>query len=338
MKITTTDKLPDINVVGLNKILQIKPDVSNETHKEIHEARQEEHIEYLHPEQNTDLKDYPKYENAHVEHKSTFLHPAIKGKRDLIDWVLTMLGYPLVTVELRENHFDAAIQNALYTYTKYATFPKKYILKSSRQYVPEVGIDLSRENVVQVNDLQYGIDFSGWGVVLPWMINRTSTGHYGSGNLAGSFVTYHNFVEFKKMAQRVLATQPDWQFNRSSKRLVIIPEPKGCCSTPPPYHSELWPYPELGRRPDPRWGVPMVLECEIEPPLDELYANEHVKRLTLAYCKIMLGQVRGKYDGITLPGGGSVSKDIGAEGKEELEKTMENLRSETAGMPEVFFA
>ena len=48
--------------------------------------------------------------------------------------------------------------------------------------------------------------------------------------------------------------------------------------------------------------------------------------------------MRGKYDGITLPGGGSVSKDIGAEGKEELEKTMENLRSETAGMPEVFFA
>ena len=148
MKITTTDKLPDLNIAGLNKILQIKPDVSDETHKEIHEAREGEHVTYLHPEQNTELKDYPKYEEAKVDHKSTFLHPAIKGKRDLIDWVLTMLGYPLVTVELRENHFDAAIQNAFYTYTKYATFPKKYILKSSRQYVPKVGIDLSKENVV----------------------------------------------------------------------------------------------------------------------------------------------------------------------------------------------
>ena len=82
----------------------------------------------------------------------------------------------------------------------------------------------------------------------------------------------------------------------------------------------------------------MVLECEIEPPLDELYGNEHVKKLTLAYCKIMLGTIRGKFDGITLPGGGTVSKDIGAEGKEELEKTMESLRTETAGMPEIFFA
>ena len=148
MKITTTDKLPDLNIVGLNKILQIKPDVSTETHEAQKEARQQEHITYLHPEQNTDLKDYPKYEEAHVNHKSTFLHPAIKSKRELIDWVMTMLGYPLVTVELRDNHYDAAIQNALDLYSKYATFSRKYLLKSSNEYVPMVGIDLSKENVV----------------------------------------------------------------------------------------------------------------------------------------------------------------------------------------------
>ena len=39
MKITTTDKLPELNIAGLNRILQIKPDVSSETHKEIHDAR-----------------------------------------------------------------------------------------------------------------------------------------------------------------------------------------------------------------------------------------------------------------------------------------------------------
>ena len=338
MKITTTDKLPDINVAGLNRILQIKPDVSDDTHRQIHEARKDEHITYLKTEQQVPLKDYPKYEEPHVDDKSTFLHPAIKSKQELIDWVMTMMGYPLVTIELRQNHYDSAIQNALMLYTKYATFPRKYVLKSSRQYVPGVGIDLSKENATQVTDLQYGVDFSGWSVVLPWMINRTSTGNYGSGNLAGSFVTYHNYIEFRKMAQRVLATQPDWQFNRAAKRLVIIPEPKYCGNFPPPYHSELWPYPELGRIPDPRWGTPMVIEIEVEPPLDEMYCNEHVKRLTLAYCKIMLGQIRGKYDGITLPGGGNVSKDIGAEGKEELDKIMENLRAETAFGQEIFFA
>jgi hypothetical protein len=81
-----------------------------------------------------------------------------------------------------------------------------------------------------------------------------------------------------------------------------------------------------------------VIEAEIEPPLDELYCNEHVKKLTLAYCKIMLGQIRGKYEGITLPGGGNVSAKIGDEGQQELDKIVENLRAETSFGQEVFFA
>lgn len=48
MKITTTDKLPELNVEGLNKILQIRPDVSNETKERLHEARREEHVTHLH--------------------------------------------------------------------------------------------------------------------------------------------------------------------------------------------------------------------------------------------------------------------------------------------------
>lgn len=74
------------------------------------------------------------------------------------------------------------------------------MLKSSKDYEPGVGIDLSRENVVQVYDVQYGADFSNWGVIMPWMINRSSNNLMGSGNLSGSFITYHNFVEFRKMA------------------------------------------------------------------------------------------------------------------------------------------
>lgn len=122
--------------------------MTSDTKEKQHDARKDEHITYLNKEQNTSLRDYPKYEDVKVDHASTFLHPAIKSKRELIDWVMTMLGYPLVTVELRENHFDAAIQNALYIFTKYSNFPHKYMLKSSRDYVPGVGIDLSRENVV----------------------------------------------------------------------------------------------------------------------------------------------------------------------------------------------
>ena len=302
MKITTTNKLPDLNISGLNKILQIKPDVHPPTLDAQDQARVDEHVTYLHEEQNTELKNYPKYEEVKVDGNSTFLHPAIKAKKDLIDWCLSMLGYPLVTVELRENHWETAIQNALYTYTKYANFPKRYLLKSSKDYVPGVGIDLSKENVVQVYDVQYGADFSNWGAIMPWMINRTSSGMFGSGNMAGSFITYHNFVEFRKMAQRLLSTDVDWQYNKVAKRLVLIPEPMNRNQS-------------IIR--DKHINIPMVLEVECEPKPEELYCVEHVKRLTLAYAKVILGQIRNKFTGINLPGGGSVNGDIGNEGKEE---------------------
>ena len=99
------------------------------------------------------------------------------------------------------------------------------------------------------------------------MINRTSSGHYGSGNLAGSFITFHNYVEFKKMAARLMSSEPDWQYNRVAKRLVLIPEPQNM-------HSGIY---------HPHCNIPICMECEIEPPVWELYSEEHVTRLTLAY-------------------------------------------------------
>lgn len=341
MKITTTDKLPDLNIAGLNRILQIKPDVHKQTIEAKIDADKNEHVTYLHPEQELPLTQFPKYEEVKTSSNDTFLHPAIKSKQNLIDYLLTMLGYPLVTVELRQNHFDVAIGNAIYIFTKYANFPRKYMLKSSLDYVPGVGIDLSKENVVQVCEVQYGLDFSNWGTMLPWMINRTSSGAWGSGNLAGSFITFHNFVEFKKMASRLMSSEPDFQYNKVSKRLVLIPEPQNYGGMvqegPPPFHSELYPHEDLTRA-DFRRGIPMVLEVECLPPLEELYQEEYVRKLALAECMILLGQIRGKFEGINLPGGGSVSKEIGAEGKEMKDKLMESLRADTAGMPEIWFA
>ena len=42
-------------------------------------------------------------DNVQIKAESSFIDPAVKSLVGLKDWILTMLGYPLVTVELNDN-------------------------------------------------------------------------------------------------------------------------------------------------------------------------------------------------------------------------------------------
>ena len=91
--------------------------------------------------------------------------------------------------------------------------------------------------------------------------------------------------------------------------LRIMPEPKGCGKNHDNY---------------------ILLTCQCQPPLEELYGNEYVKRLALAQAKIILGTVRKKFSNITLLGGGQVDVSIGDEGKEEWTNLIENIQKDEA--------
>jgi hypothetical protein len=43
--------------------------------------------------------------------------------------------------------------------------------------------------------------------------------------------------------------------------------------------------------------LPILLTCQVMPPLSELYGNEYVKRIALAKAKILLGTIRKKFAG-----------------------------------------
>ena len=42
-------------------------------------------------------------DDVQIKAESSFIDPAVKSLVGLKDWILTMLGYPLVTVELNDN-------------------------------------------------------------------------------------------------------------------------------------------------------------------------------------------------------------------------------------------
>ena len=104
-------------------------------------------------------------------------------------------------------------------------------------------------------------------------------------------------------------SNPDWQYDKSTGILRLMPEPK------------------FGNR-----DHFILLTCNQQPPIEEYYGNEYVRRLILAEAKILLGTIRKKFSSVQLIGGGTIDTTIGDEGKEEKAAALEDLiKSESKG-------
>lgn len=252
----------------------------------------------------------------HIKPESTWLNPGITTIEQLKDWVITKLGYPLVSVELTDEQLNSCIADALSIYSKYAYLPEKFLTVNLKYYEHGKGIDLSEFNIMSVKNIGLQRD-NIWSMHQdmffgPYAFLGQGAGGpmfgLGSGNAVGSWVTFHNVQEWFHMADRLMGSNPDWQYDKTTKRLVLMPEP----------HCKHDHY--------------ILLTCNVQPPVEEYYGNEYVRRLVLAEAKILLGTIRKKYAGVQLVGGGTIDTSIGDEGREEKSQIMENIiRDESKG-------
>jgi hypothetical protein len=125
---------------------------------------------------------------------------------------------------------------------------------------------------------------------------------YMIGNFGFDLVTWEVLKGFVETRNKVLAQKPHFRFDNRSQTLRIIPEPR----TEESY---------LG-----------LVGCYIERPIKDLIKERWVYDYTKALAMIAVGNVRGKYSGTGLFGGGQVNGgDIRAQGvteKENLEKIL----------------
>ena len=248
---------------------------------------------------------------------STWLNPGIKTIEQLKDWVYIKLGAPLLTVELTDEQLNSCIADALAVYTKYAYVPEKYLVVNLKFYKPGKGLDLTPFKVMQVDDVAFQRDN------IFGMTNDMFFGPYaffgqgpgspmfglGNGNWVGSWVSYHNMHEFFDLTKRMLGSQPDWLYDKTTKHMKLMPEPLFAAGKKDHY---------------------ILLTCTCEQPIEEYFGNEYVRRLVLAEAKILLGTIRKKFQNINLTGGASIDTSIGDEGKEEKQQIMENIIKDEA--------
>lgn len=279
--------------------------------------------------ENEHASEKPQSKDLFVNQYSTWLNPGTREFEEVKDYILTMLGYPSVTVEITDSQLRAACATAMRLWTKYYHGQEKYLnldlfyyKKAEFPNDPDAGLDLTEFNIMEVRDIGFQKDAMFGVGIDPFFSPYTffGQGNYspmfgmGNGNSVGSFTTWQNLNEFFDLAKRMTGSNQDWQYNRVTKRLKIMPEPR-CGGKSHRF---------------------VCAVCYQEPPLEQILGEDYFLRMCIAQVKMIVGTVRKKYSGVNLLGGGTVDTEIYNEGKEEWDKLVEELQK-SEGIGQCFY-
>ena len=178
------------------------------------------------------------------------------------------------------------------------------------KYNPSFDYDLmDYRKVVNVTDFEQG---STTGINTLFTIEQSLSQQlyfsYCLGNYGFDLVSWYTLKNWLEVREKMLAQQIEFIFDKRTQYLKIIPEPKNSS-----YYA--------------------VIRCYVERPLRDIIKERWVYDYALAWCKILLSGVRGKYQNATMFGGTSLQYDSirneGMKEKEELEKRL--LEGSSAG-------
>lgn len=270
---------------------------------------------------------------------STNFNSVITSYDALAQRIRRQMGEPLVNVEIANEQIYDNIAQAMEYFTKYAGYTEEFLIFDSRKYVRGIGLDVATliNETPEMYKSQtpglsagYDYDLNSYRRVLDCFsftygettgINTLFTleqamaqqiySSYMVGNFGFDLVTWEVLKGFIDTRNKVLAMTPHYRFDPKNQILRIIPEP----------------IPEqtyLG-----------IVGCYLERPVKDLINERWIYRYALALSKITVGNVRGKFSGTNLFGGGQVNySDFMSQGIQErdsLEQELKNTYEDVTG-------
>lgn len=128
---------------------------------------------------------------------------------------------------------------------------------------------------------------------------------YAMGNYGFDLISWYVLKDWIETREKLLATRRHVSFDPRTQYMVMYPPPRT---------------PGSGSR---FYGV---VSCHVERPLRDIIKEPWVYQYALALSKITLGNNRGKYQNVTMYGGGSINfNDILSQGLEEKKSLEEKL-------------
>ncbi len=143
---------------------------------------------------------------------------------------------------------------------------------------------------------------------------------YALGKYGFDLISWFTMKNWLDTRRKLLSQDYYYRFDDRKQTLYLTPEPKA------------------GRRAD-FYGI---IGCYVERPVCELVSEQWVYQYSLALTKIIIGRIRGKYQGTNLFGGGQPNySELLSEGNAEKDKLEERLYEGVPGFgdgqPPLFF-
>lgn len=285
---------------------------------------------------------------------STTLTPRVTSYELLTDRILRQLGAPLINLEVACTTVYDHIGQAIEWYTKYAGDTEEFLIFQSTLYRHGLGIKLDTlfsitpetstadtsatnfqdmsGNVItnpvfiqdydlntyrKVKSVQSFVEGTNQGINSLFTIEQSLVQQtyfaYSIGNYGFDLVTWEIMKQWLEMRERVLAQKVYYRFDPRTQYLRILPEPT---------LDKIY------------FGL---IQCQVERPIRDLVRERWVMQYALALTKITIANVRGKFGGTALFGGGMLNAtDMMTQGiqeKEKLEQELMYTAGESAPVP-----
>ena len=225
------------------------------------------------------------------------------------DYVKLRLGAGLIRIELKDHAIDAASSEALRIYSRYCPL-RRFIQIPLIENINEYPME---EDVIGV----YKMDWVNRQVSLAVVEDIFHRRYYEPIHDMDQYVTYLQYIDTLK---RVLSIEPEWHFERALKE-----------------HTKpvLW-----VTAPNQANTILALIVAIVKRPLHQIpYTHEDwIQRYSLAFCKEILGRVRGKWQNIPSPSGGQGldAQTLLSEAREEFQTLDQEIRGWQTDMPPIW--
>jgi len=238
------------------------------------------------------------------------------GQQEIFDYVKTNLGDGMVDVELDPKHYQTALERAInryrqrssnaveesYAFLELKENQNKYILPDEIINVRQVG---RRTVGSRTEGGQGGTLFE------PFNLAYTNTYLLRAG-ATGGLATYYAFASYQELVGKMFGSFIQHHYDVATKTLTITQRPRADSET-------------------------VVLHTDNYRPditlFKDIYSKPWLRDYTLAVCKVMLGEARGKFNTIAGPQGGTTLNGdaLKNEGNAEMERLDQEINNYQEG-------